>query len=98
MKNVPKVAKKTNIYKQLFVSFFACKWVSMEQKLSHYRRHKFETNPYKARQHDAMYTVMVLLDFFCNFTLTLLIFFFNFRYVLLRSVIVKILPPDPVLR
>ena len=68
----------------------------MEQKLSHYRRHKFETNPYKARQHDAMYTVMVLLDFFCNFTLTLLIFFFNFRYVLLRSVIVKILPPDPV--
>ena len=48
----------------------------MEQKLSHYRRHKFETNPYKARQHDAMYTVMVLLDFFCNFTLTLLIFFF----------------------
>ena len=61
MKNVPKVAKKTNIYKQLFVSLFACKWVSMEQKLSHYRSHKYETNLHRGRQHDGVHFFLFIL-------------------------------------
>ena len=53
--------KKTNIYKQLFVSLFACKWVSMEQKLSHYRSHKYETNLHRGRQHDGVHFFLFIL-------------------------------------
>ena len=54
--------KKTNIYKQLFVSLFACKWVSMEQKLSHYLSDKFETNRQRARQYHTIYRGFYLIS------------------------------------